>query len=137
MLKQIRQFVTENLPLLSKQLSTLENNVAAETASIRADTMPGMRVLSFSAAAPLRSFTVGQLALCDTTTGNLVLTLDRPGVPGFATFAKQVAANTLTIAPAGTSSGVSVKINQAASIAIANVGLYWLYFDGVNWLVNS
>lgn len=136
MLALIKQFITENAQRLSSQLSTLEGNVAKETADIRASFQPALTQVVFSASSSSSAFGVGVAALCEPSTSALTLALTAAqGQPaGFACLVKRGAGSAITLVPSGTnSSGLSRKINTANSKAYATAGLYWLYFDGENW----
>jgi hypothetical protein len=130
--KTIGNFQTEDPLRLSEQLDRFQANIVAETNAIRIASMPNLRpaALSFT---QLEAFSVGQIAIVDTSLGNVTITLGKPDVPGFAAVAKQVAANSVIITPAGRTALGQILINQALSKAYAAAGLYWLFFDGLNW----
>jgi len=131
--KTVGSFETENPLRLMAQLDELQKNIVGETKAIRSSFMPQLRPapLSFT---QLEAFSVGQIAIVDTTLGVVTITLSKPDGPGFAAIAKQVAANTVIITPAGNNAIGRILINQAASKSYAAIGLYWLFFDGLNWI---
>lgn len=141
-MKQIGNFQTDNAERLSEQLDRFQANVVTETADIRKSFMPELQPVPFvgSTASPaIRSFTVGQIALCDTSLAAVNIALSPPadGAPGFAALVKrQATATAITLFPSGQSApGIARTINGATSKAYtaAAAGLFWLFFDGVNW----
>ena len=138
MLRTVRQFITDNAQRLEQQLSEFEQNVANETRSLFDGMVQQPTQVRFT---PLtkadQTFTTRQLAVCEVTTGSLILSLAAPidGKPGFAWIVKRSTVNTVTIKPAGTAAGAARLINNTTSKAygVGAVGLFALYYDGANW----
>jgi hypothetical protein len=130
--KTIGSFETGDPLRLTEQLDRFQANVVAETKAIRIGFMPLLRpaALSFT---QLESFTVGQIAIVDTSIGNVTLSLAKPDAPGFAAVAKQVLLNSVILIPAGSNAIGPIRINGAASKTYPTNGLFWLFFDGLNW----
>lgn len=143
-MKQIGNFQTDDPVRLSEQLDRLQANVVAETTNIRKTFMPELQPVSFVGTTgnpAIRSFTVGQIAICDTSFSSFSVSLVPPsdGAPGFAALVKKLAsAVSITLLPSGVSApGIARTINNAASKAYAGAaGLYWLFYDGTNWWAN-
>jgi len=139
MLELIKQFITDNASRLGQQLSRFEQNVATETQALsdgKIDQPAQVRV-NPNTSVDKSIITTGQIALCDVTTGNVLLVLSAPsdGKPGFAWLLKRAAANTLTIKPSGMANNVARLVNNATSkfYGAGTVGLFLLYYDGANW----
>jgi hypothetical protein len=130
--KTIGSFETADPLRLMEQLDRFQANVVAETKAIRIGFMPQLRpaALSFT---QLESFSVGQIAIADTSIGNVTLSLAKPEGPGFAALAKQVLLNSVILIPAGFNALGPILINGAASKTYPTNGLFWLFFDGLNW----
>jgi len=134
-MRQVGNFDTRSPDRLSEQLDRLQANVDAETQSIRLSYMREPAPKVFNGSDPFAAFGADQIAVVDTTTGNVSLGLTKPTGPGFAALCKRVAANTVTLTPAGANGPAPVLINGAPSktYAAGVVGLFWLFFDGLNW----
>ena len=136
-MKTIGQFIAENPQRLNSQLSQLESNIVKETQDIRASFATELEQKSFSLLTPVTArLYVGQVGLCDTSVGNLSVTLasDPKHTPGFLAVLKTSAANTLTLFPTGANRvGASAQIDGAASFARGAIGLLLIYFDGFEW----
>lgn len=133
-MKLIGQFDTRNPDRLSENLDRLQANVQAELQALRIDSMPNLEPRPINGSNVFAAFGVGEIALVDTSLGNVQITLSKPDAPGFAALAKRQAANSVTLVPAGTNGIDRVRINGAAGKSYAAIGLYWLFFDGQNWL---
>lgn len=139
MLKLLKQFVTDNARRLEQQLSQFEQNVANETQALDAGKMAQPKQLVFTPGSPLtQTLTVGQIALCDTTTGGVTVVLAAPGdgKPGHAWVVRRSAPGVVTIKPSGLSGGIPRTINNATSRVLgagSAGGPFILYFDGSNW----
>lgn len=76
-LKQVNNWDTDNPDKLGRQLSTFEDDVAAEANSIRAGFVPQLRVLRLRASATVSAFVVSfdQMTVIDTSlaTGTAIL----------------------------------------------------------------
>ena len=131
-MKTIGSFETNDPLRLTEQLDRLQANIVAETKAIRLGYMPQLRpaALSFT---QLEAFSVGQIAIVDTTLGNVTITLGKPDAPGFAALAKQVLINSVILIPAGSNAIGPIRINGAASKTYPTNGLFWLFFDGLKW----
>lgn len=140
MLKQIHQFITENLKHLSTQLSTFENNVSDETKAIREGYLPQFEQVSFTNVSPVSmTLLVGQAAQCDTSIGNVTVTLAASAVKsppaGWHAIIKRSASNAITLKPSGQNLTGARRINATTSrvYAAATVGVFLVYFDGSDW----
>lgn len=133
-MRQIGNFETESPVRLSEQLDRFQANVVSETEQIRLTYLIEPEPVAMNALKTGQVFGVGLLALVDTSLGNVTLALDKPRTPGFAAIGKQYATNSVIVIPAGANGSAPVLINQAASKSYAAIGLYWLFFDGQNWL---
>lgn len=133
-MKQVGTFDTRNPDRLAENLDRLQANVVSELQLIRLTTMLEPEPKAFNGGDPFASFSTDQIAVVNTITGDVRIGLSKPSNPGFAAIAKQFAANSVIVTPAGNNAGAPVLINGAASKVYATVGLYWLFFDGLNWL---
>jgi hypothetical protein len=128
MLRTIKQFITDSASRLSSQLTDFENNVLAETDSIRKGTLPRpaatARILTGGGI-----FTVGQVVTVDTSAGNYEINLASPqdGQSGWL-YIQHVTSGTVTLRPIGT-----VLINNSATITHSAVGMLSVYWDGTGW----
>lgn len=133
-MKTVGTFDTRNPDRLAENLDRLQANVVTETQAIRLAYMLEPEFKRFNGGDPFATFTTDQIAVVSTITGDVKIGLGKPSGPGFAALAKQYAANNVFVTPAGSNNGAPVLINGAAFKAYAAVGLYWLFFDGLNWL---
>lgn len=135
--RKIRQFVTSNLELLSKQLDTLESNIAAALQDADSGKLNTFTALPRFTAANAKPITVGQLAEFDTTGGAIVCMLERPSramAGQLVAIVCRVTAAPITVRVAPpVVGGVQGKINASGSINIAAAGLKLTLCDGVDW----
>lgn len=138
-MKKVGNFQTEDPKRLSEQLDRFQEAVDNETGAIRLGFIPQLEPKLFTGSTPISTtLLTGQIALCDSNLGNVVVVLSLPTVkappPGWLAIAKRAAANNVTVRPSGvTDLGLPRRVNAAASLVIAAVGLSWLYFDGADW----
>lgn len=128
-LRQVNQFHTLDPKQLDRELSTFEDNVAAETDSIRAGYLPVFRAASYSLVSS--PFTVLASIDCqhsiDTSLGNCAFVL--PALSGAKLtreirLIKQVSTGTITV-----SSVDGTTINGASSVSITAVGVTRFFLD--------
>lgn len=137
-MKKVGNFQTDIPERLSEQLDRFQDAVDQETQDIRASFIPQLQQLSFGAATPITTTLLpGQLALCDSSLGNLTVTLapgsGRSPAPGWLAIVKRFAANNVTVKPSGQNGIIARRINATTSKVYAAAGMYWLYFDGADW----
>ncbi len=134
-MKTVGDFQTQDPVRLSEQLDRFQGNVATEAQDIRAGFMPLLTQQTFSPQTPIgATLLTGQIALCDSTTGNVTVVLSAMR-PGWSAVVKRIAANTVNVFPSGSNGLVARRINATTTLAIAVVGLTWVYFDGSDWWV--
>lgn len=134
-MKKIGNFQTEDKDRLSEQLDRFQEAVDQETSDIRAQFMPMLAPRLFSPSTPIgTTLTPGQLALCDSASGNVSVVLSL-GKPGWCAVVKRSAANTVNVFPSGSSGFGARRINATTSVAYGAgvVGVNWIYFDGLDW----
>lgn len=138
-MKKVGNFQTEDPNRLSEQLDRFQDAVDQETSDIRAGFFPNLTQVSFSSVSPV-SMTLlpTQIAICDSSSGNVTVTLSVPTSkspkPGWLAIVKRFAANNVTLKPSGlTALGVARRIDATTSLVRAAVGGLWLYFDGSDW----
>lgn len=132
-MKTVGDFQTQDPGRLSEQLDNFQKNVIAETSDIRSGYMPNLGQQRFSPQTGIGATLLsGQVALCDSTTGNVSVVLSAMR-PGWSAIIKRVAANTVNVFPSGTTGLVARRINATTSLAIAAVGVTWIYYDGSDW----
>jgi hypothetical protein len=127
LMRQIRQFRTDDKGLLSTQLSQLENNVAQELALVESEAL-AVPVVTATVTPNTAGgvFSVGDCLMADTTLGGFSVNLAAPvdGLPGWF-LAINRSGNTLKIqtVPPALLNLSSVAQNFAG-------GLHQLFFDG-------
>ncbi len=132
-MKEVGDFQTQDPVRLSEQLDRFQDAVVAETEDIRASFIPALEPRSFTPQTAIgATLLAGQIAVCDSATGNVSVVLSAMG-PGWSAVVKRAAANNVTVFPSGFSGFASRRINAAASLVIAAVGVTWVYFDGTDW----
>jgi hypothetical protein len=134
--KSVGDFQTQDPDRLSEQLDRFQDAVQQETASIRAGFIPQLKQVRFSSTSTVTETVLpGQVALCDSSIGNVSVTLAAPvnGAPGWLAVIKRAAANAVTLKPSGSAGPNPRRINTGVSFVIAAVGVTWVYFDGSDW----
>jgi hypothetical protein len=131
-LRKLREFTDPTDPRtarqLTRQLVEFEENVAVETASIRAEHLPNLTAKDDSTRDDGVILAPGESLGVDTTSGSLSVVLEAPGPKNagkLAAIFKRVAANTVTVRPDG-----GALINGATSLAITARGLRLILSDG-------
>jgi len=137
-LKKVGNFQTQSPDRLSEQLDRFQDAVDQETQDIRVACIPQLEQRPFLSTTPISAtLLVGQMAMCDSSVGNVVVTLSvsagRSPPPGWLAIVKRFAANTVTVRPSGMAGPVARRVNATTSKVYAAVGLFWLYFDGADW----
>jgi hypothetical protein len=136
-MKKIGNFQTEDPIRLSEQLDRFQEAVDQETSDIRASFLPMLAQRAFGPGTPIAAtLASGQIGLCDSSLGNLNVTLAIDGLhpePGWLAIVKRFAANNVTLKPSGMVSGIARRINATTTKVYAAAGLYWVYFDGRDW----
>ncbi len=134
--KKVGNFQTEDPKRLSEQLDRFQDAVDAETGDIRSAFIPNFKQISFLNTSPV-SMTLlpGQLGFCDSSLGNVTVTLSAPTdrAPGILAIVKRFAANNVTALPSGSTGLIARRVNATTSKVYAAVGLFFLYFDGADW----
>lgn len=134
-MKKVGNFQTEDPKRLSEQLDRFQDAVVQEASNIRAGFIPQLEQRRFTATTAVgATLLVGQIALCDSTTGDVTVVLSATR-PGWSAIVKRQAANAVNVFASGMTGLVSRKINTVSSVAISAVGPYWVYFDGSDWWV--
>jgi hypothetical protein len=136
--KTIGNFQTGDPLRLSEQLDRFQDAVDQETKDIRATFLPQLEPRVFMPTTPIAStLLVGQMALCDSGSGNVVVTLSAPPgkspSPGWLAVVKRFAANSVAVRPSGMNGPVARRLNAVTGIGLTLVGLRWIYFDGADW----
>jgi len=138
-MKKVGNFQTEDPKRLSEQLDRFQDATDQETSEIRAGFFPNLTQVAFSSVSPV-SMTLlpTQLAMCDSSTGNVTVTLAVPTLkspkPGWLAIIKRSALNNVTLKPSGlTALGAARRISGTTSFVRAAIGGFWVYFDGSDW----
>lgn len=131
-LRKLREFTdptdARTARQLTRQLGELEENCAAETASIRLEHLPNLTAKDDSTRDDGVILAPGESLGVDTTSASLSVVLEAPDAESagrLAAIFKRVAANTVTVRPDG-----GALINGATSLAITAVGLRLILSDG-------
>lgn len=136
-MKKVGNFQTEDKDRLSEQLDRFQDAVDTETQDIRVSFMPLPKQLGFTGGtANAQTLVTGQIALCDSNLGNITVSLAPPVglVPGWSAVIKRFAANNVTVTPSGISApSIARRINATTSKVYTAVGVFWIYFDGLDW----
>jgi hypothetical protein len=134
-LRKVREFTdptdARTARQLTRQVAELEENVAAETASIRADHLPRFASKGTGERSSGVIVAPGESLGVDTTSDSIEVILQQPGAKTAGMLAavyKRVAANTLTLRPAG-----DALVNGTSVLAVTSVGLTLLLSDGKNY----
>lgn len=135
-MKKIGNFQTEDAGRLSEQLDRFQDAVDVETSAIRAGFIPQLAQVPFSSSSAVSATLLpGQLAICDSSIGNVTVTLapSQNKAPGWLAIVKRFAANNVTVKPSGNAGPIARRVNATTSKVYAAAGLFWLYFDGADW----
>lgn len=135
-MKKQGNFNVEDPKRCSEQLDRFQDAVDQETSDIRASFLPSFEQISFLNTSPV-SMTLlpGQLAFCDSSLGNVTVTLSpsKDRSPGLHAIVKRFAANNVTVRPSGSNGLVARRVNATTSRVYAAIGLFFIYFDGSDW----
>jgi hypothetical protein len=131
-LRQLRNFTdptnAKSAAELTRQIADFEDNVAAETASIRDEFMLELKPKSTSTRTNGVIVAPGEYLGVDTTSSDLLVVLEKPSAQNagrFAGITKRVAVNTMNVVVEG-----GALINGATPYAATAVGLYPFLSDG-------
>lgn len=131
-LRKVREFTAptdeKSARVLVRQLGELEQNAADETARIRAETLPVLRLLHPATATSGDTLAPGQSLGVDTADSDVEILLVAPEAKfqgQLAAIFKRVAANTITVRPLA-----GALINETDSAAITAVGMTLIFCDG-------
>ncbi len=134
-LRKVREFTDPIDPRtarqLTRQIAELEENAAAETASIRSAHLPRFASKGTGERSSGIIVAPGESLGVDTTSDSIEVVLQQPSAKTAGMLAavyKRVAANTLTLRPAG-----DALVNGATVLAVTAVGLTLLLSDGENY----